>query len=497
MSDRNNIEAPLPPRVEKFREIVLWPVQLMPRYEGAQIQEHWECLNPASAESVWQEVADEFTVDPAQFSERHYKEFATFLPFVQHFLYGEETSCGGNEGYRRSPIHIFRRQDVAQVRIHFPGGGAPVIYDIAHVDLYFFYDIDIAILVVEIAGEHVALQQALDTLYRFGRAYPTHWEPSGRGGHCPGRVEWISHEGAVLAASDYEDKERFLQFVCEHRAPCVASHWEFLMEPLVLDQSPREGKGRYRELEYQRMPLMSYLALDDLTRLTRGDLIRIGLVARPGNAQTLPYSERFLEDFERRHCDDRYWEESLEHDFSETRFISTGHNFSIIGEARQPFFTDAERGMLAQFRHQYFLFFLITHFHKAALLMLSNRLVTALSRLDIRRPESVRIFRRDVRQITEIFLRFTHRYWFHEISDQGQARDLFNMMANHLDPAPGGYRGAVDGGHDVWLDRHHIDRCIGHESDCRRGPDFGNQNRLFHGGIRPYACANGIHRREV
>lgn len=420
------------PNVEKFREIVLWPVQLLPRHEGTQIQNYWECLSATSADSVWNEVADEFSVDPTNFKERHYKEFVTFLPFVQRFLYGEGSDSDGDGRFGRSPIHVFRRNDVAQARITLPDDPLPATFDVAHVDLYFFYDIDIAILIMEIIGEKLSLRRALDTLYRFGRAYPTHWEPSGRGGHCAERVEWLSHSGAVLAVSDYEKKARYLRFVGEHRAPCVASHWEFLMEPLVLDHSQREGDVRYREIEYQRMPLMSYLALDEKTRLTRGDLVRFGLVTRPGDARTLPFSEQFLEDFERRYCYDRYWEEAREHDFSDMRLLSNGHDFTMIGEAGEPFFTDTESGMLGQFRHQYFLLFLITHFHKAALLILSNRLVAEISRLDIRRPDSVRAFRRDVKHVTEIFLRFTNRYWFHEVSDQAQARDVFTMMRNHL-----------------------------------------------------------------
>jgi hypothetical protein len=420
------------PNVEKFREIVLWPVQLLPRHEGTQIQNHWESLNATSASSVWNEVADEFSGNPGEFQERHYKEFVTFLPFVQRFLYGEGTYSDENEEFKRSPIHVFRRNDVAQARITLPGDPLPAIVDIAHVDLYFFYDIDIAILVVEIRGEKLSLRRAIDIMYRFGRAYPTHWEPSDQGGHCAERVEWLSHGGDVLAVSDYENKARYLRFVSEHRSPCVASHWEFLMEPLVLEHSQREGSVRYRQIEYQRMPLMSYLALDEKKQLTRGDLVRCGLVARPGDARMLPFSERFLEDFERRYCYDRYWEEAQEHEFSDTRLITDGHGFTMIGEAHEPFFTDAENGMLGQFRHQYFLLFLVTHFHKAALLMLSNRLVAELSRLDIRRPDSVRVFRHDVKHVTEIFLRFTHRYWFHEVSDQTQARDIFAMMGNHL-----------------------------------------------------------------
>ena len=155
-----------PPRVLDFRQIVLWPVQLMPRQEGAQIQKHWELLERAGIDSVWKEVADEFTTDATQFSERHYREFVTFLPYVQRFLYGE----GDVGGYGHSPIRVFRRTDVAQARITFPGDPEPMLFGVAHVDLYFFYDIDVAILAIEIFAKDITLARALDTLYRFGRA---------------------------------------------------------------------------------------------------------------------------------------------------------------------------------------------------------------------------------------------------------------------------------------------------------------------------------------
>ena len=91
-----------------------------------------------------------------------------------------------------------------------------------------------------------------------------------------------------------------------------------------------------------------------------------------------------------------------------------------------------DAGLLGQFRHQYFLLFLIPHFHKAALLMLSDRMVHALNRLDIDDPDSIRRFKRTIRQLFEIFLRFTHRYWFHEVSDQPQARELYRMTSSYL-----------------------------------------------------------------
>jgi Mg2+ and Co2+ transporter CorA len=64
--------------------------------------------------------------------------------------------------------------------------------------------------------------------------------------------------------------------------------------------------------------------------------------------------------------------------------------------------------------------------------MLSHRSIAAVSRLDIENADSIRRFRRDTRQTMEIFLRFTHRYWFHEISDKAQTRDLFQMLEQHL-----------------------------------------------------------------
>ncbi len=75
--------------VRKFRQILLWPLQLMPLRGGVQIHRHWEYLAQAGNDNPWREVADEFTGDPFQFKERHYAEFVTFLPHVQRFLYGE------------------------------------------------------------------------------------------------------------------------------------------------------------------------------------------------------------------------------------------------------------------------------------------------------------------------------------------------------------------------------------------------------------------------
>ena len=416
--------------VNHFRQILLWPLQLMPLPEESPLQHHHQLLEREAADNPWRELADEFCGDPEQFHERHYSEFVTFLPYVQRFLYGEG---GGQENHSpcgESPIRVFRRHDVAKVRMTFKESDAPINFEIVHLDLYFFYDIDVVILVVEIAADDLELRQVQEALYRFGRAYPPYWDDDGSGGHCLKRAEWISTEGEVLAVSDYEKRSKYLAFVSRFRAPCISSHWEFLLRPLVLHHSDEEGLVRYRQIEYHRMPLLAYLALDDPRTLSRGDFARLVLVTGAGKKGSLPYSDQHLEGFEAQYCFDRFWHPQAEQ--PGTRLLSCGHAFVMVGSALDTYFTGLEKGLLGQFRHQFFLLALIPHFHKAALLMLSDRLVTALNRLEIGNAESVKQFKRAIREILEVFLRFSHRYWFHEISDQAQARALFRMTREHL-----------------------------------------------------------------
>lgn len=104
----------------------------------------------------------------------------------------------------------------------------------------------------------------------------------------------------------------------------------------------------------------------------------------------------------------------------------------MVGSAQSPYFYTPGASLLEQFRHQYFLLFLIPHLHKAALFMMADRLGYWLKQLDIHDPESVKRFKREIRRIKEIFLRFTHRYWFRQLSDQYQARELYRMQREFL-----------------------------------------------------------------
>ena len=104
----------------------------------------------------------------------------------------------------------------------------------------------------------------------------------------------------------------------------------------------------------------------------------------------------------------------------------------MVADARQPVVTDLERGLLAQFRHSFFLLGLIAHLHRAALLIQSDRLAHSIGQLDTKRPQSVEEFQAEIRRSLESFLRFSHRYWFYEVANQPVARDLFRLWSDHL-----------------------------------------------------------------
>ena len=137
------------------------------------------------------------------------------------------------------------------------------------------------IVVLEICADDLPLERAQDAMFRFARTYPAFWDRGGQPGNSMRRVEWIGKDGGVLAVSDYENRQRYLDHVVRYRMPCLASHWSWLLEPLGLEYPGQHAALRYRQLEYYRMPFMAYLALDDPHRLTRADFVRLALITRP------------------------------------------------------------------------------------------------------------------------------------------------------------------------------------------------------------------------
>ena len=260
-------EPPAVPMVRHLRQVLLWPLHV-----------------------------DEYTGDASQFHERHYNEFVAFLPYVQRFLYGEgRAQREGDPRSAGSPMRVFRRKAIAAVRAVPREGDPPITLEVVHIDLYFFYGVDIVILNVELAANGLPLPLVQELPYRSGRAYPAGWREDGLPQHSLISCEWLAADASVLAASDASQRDGFIAHVAEHRAPRIASHWEYLLAPLVNHHSSQPGALRFRQIEYYRMPMMAWLGLDDPRQLQHGDFVRLGLVtgaSEPGPALDagLPYA---------------------------------------------------------------------------------------------------------------------------------------------------------------------------------------------------------------
>jgi len=191
-------------RVQLFHASLLWPLQIEPSPSGAARTQHWEVLNAIEDTHAWRRIDDEFTDDPGMFRERHYREFVSFLPYVQRFLYGDSRAgrFADTKGRCDSPMHVFRRKDIATLRLTLREGQAPVELDVVHMDLYFFDDLDLVQFNVEVSAKNISLDTARDILFRFGRAYPSGWDDDGQGLHNVHVAQWIGVDGQVVAQSD-------------------------------------------------------------------------------------------------------------------------------------------------------------------------------------------------------------------------------------------------------------------------------------------------------
>ena len=101
-------------------------------------------------------------------------------------------------------------------------GEAPITLTVEHIELWFFDDINVAFLKVELSAGDLPFAVVCDLLYRFGRAYPTGWDEGGHGKHNIHRAEWLAADGTVLAASDSDNRGKFLSYTRKHRSPGIA-----------------------------------------------------------------------------------------------------------------------------------------------------------------------------------------------------------------------------------------------------------------------------------
>lgn len=404
--------------------------------------------------SKWKAIGDDHRLtgapDATWSALQKYQARAYFHPFVQRFLYDTDR------------VRHFAREDVKSLEVDFyieeheTTTKRTFYLEVKRCELVLFQP-DIGTLLLEASPTESFLlkdtQLLLDSLRRLYPPYldqdrrdPGFWQS----GHCPGEVRLLDDRRATIGApgvyfgksrpGESEAPDFFAQYAKAfgkrtNGLPVhfpLAAHWHALLDPFNTD-SAGQCELSVHQFGDDRAPTMTYLAVTNPRDISDGDWMRLCFSDAPGDS-TLPYAKRFMQDFEKTYCYDRYWYEGEAEDssYSPSRILNCGQSFTYVGAAKDTyFFVNQKNGAPPTFRDIYVTMGLIAHFQRAALLAASERL-TELVRRNKTGDEIIIPDRNEVREFYNHFVEFTQNFWFDEISPQVQGQELFDMWRKHL-----------------------------------------------------------------
>ena len=177
-----------------------------------------------------------------------------------------------------------------------------------------------------------------------------------------------------------------------------APWWREILGPLAELGSP------FVQVADDRIPSMVFVAVPGPKLVSRDDRIRLCFADGPGREPN--YAPGFMAEFENKHRYGRFSHLGAGYYVSSYSFVaivgSSGFELAVLQE---------------HFRRHYHRMFFIVQAQKAALLMFSNFLSAATGH----GPGPIR-------EVRKRFVAFTHGLWFSNVSNQEQARELFELM---------------------------------------------------------------------
>ncbi len=428
-------------RVDAFRQILIWPL-LIHDTNG----KHAVNLTSAVASKLtgnhWQwadQSPDHKAISLRDFPsyeanrDDDYSEIVYFHSFVRDFLYG-----GDGAAADKRPMRMLRRSDVRALKLKLDDT-REYEFHVSRIEGYLF-ELGVLLVVVEVEGptnlaktRKFTLKDALDLQNVLRMVFPRRWNDDGKPSEAPLRACWLDANGHEIEGSmqDFLVKGDFTKIVREQAELPAAKHWRYLLRPLPLYGEPKVGDFAVKQIEDQRIPSMTYLAVPDPRQISEGDFARIAFFDDAGESSVGPYSDKFLADWMKESAYDRFWQrtpssggtEVDEHNrMMRTRWLCSGYGFAVVGPSNDSFFTGR---IAANFRHHYFRMGLIAHVHRAMLLMFRDHLAEATKKTGEE-------FRDRIMKIQQDVTRFRARFWFREVSTQLQGQEIFAWWSDRL-----------------------------------------------------------------
>ena len=417
--------------VAQFRQIMFLPLTLSADLDAPDLRGAVRCIADGLEAHGWSQSTDLLghlatSDDTATLTPEAYAEFVYFHGFIQKFLYRKQV------GNAAADLRLFQRNIGAALSVELPG--FTVSLNIERLSLYLF-DLGVAILVLEVsAGDdpciiaangrpHLTLAHAQALQNALRRLYPPYFEDDGTPEY-PARIG-ISDKTYVSKNEDWRGQ------VARERTNPLAQFWRDLLSPLGVEgyHPAKHPGGVWRQIIDERLPSMCFIETEHGKRVRRGDFMRLCFADNPSNDR-YPYAEEFLKDFEREHCYDRHWYG----DYG-TRYLFSGYAMVMIGTGAKPktkpgerFFRDV---LQPHFRRHYFQMGLLNQLQVAALLAISHDLSQSA---DVRETEGgpADRLRERAAALQRRFLAFQQHYWFTQISNQLQAREMYALWRERL-----------------------------------------------------------------
>ena len=454
--------------VDCFRQIMIWPLQLHPinhdaSLESVQIDEVTNLLE----KSDWKWADRDGGTKATQLkdlpgygadNEFDYSEIVYFHSYVRDFLYG-----GDRKKPDKRSMRVLRRTDIEWLCIDLDEHRKYQL-KVERLEAYLFQT-GVLLIVVEVEDPmpqevkdpmpqevedpkpqkekpdfFLSLKDAMDLQNKMRMVFPRRWDDKGVPSETPLRAAWLDSEGKLLKESEqnYATKTDFTEIVRDNAELPAAKHWRYLLKDFPLygeDKSNEEDKSNkyaIKQIEDQRIPSMTYLAVPDPREISEWDFARIAFYDSAGESSVGSYSDQFLKDWDKKSAYDRFWQRTpstgdaegvLKHNNQmRTRWLCSGYGLAVVGATADSFYTNQ---IAANFRHHYFRMGLIAHFQRASLLTFRDQLAEATEKSGSR-------FRDEVMKIQSNVTKFRARFWFHEVSTQLQGQEIFALWTDRL-----------------------------------------------------------------
>lgn len=380
-----------------------------------------------------------FCLNPREIQRIKYQAFNYFHPFVRRFWYSKKL------------VTRYRRNGLSKIAVVI--GHEKIVFKAACDLLYFSHGIGVLSLHLQSEAklELKSAQRVMDELRRIYPPYISAFakSPEGEtedGGHFVEEIhiEEVSGNQFFIVKDQLDDfivmakaREEKQYDATEGGRHIWAKHWQYLLHPIITNTDSTNGfraiqLGDDRGAIASMLPICHESYKPFMGLISRGDMIRICFADPPGN-DAYPYSEKYLESFEKRFCYDRFWYENKESTDAPSRIMNCGYAFTWLGDANDKYyFTDNKCGAPPIFRQIYVPMLIIAHFLKAKLLVISNELAHQSGSKPFDDDGVPSFDTEKLQSIKKDFVSFTQQYWFEEITPQEQGIELFDMTSREL-----------------------------------------------------------------